>query len=74
MLKFYLFMLVISIICGGTTYLYLEAKLNKSIKIKANIIIILLTSIFIIPNILAFFSFIFNHDAFMEGVKEGLEK
>lgn len=74
MLKFYLFMLVISIICGGTIYLYLEAELNKPIKIKTNIITILLTSIFIIPNILAFFSFMFNHEAFMEGVKRGIEK
>lgn len=74
MLKFYLFMFVISAICGGTVYLYLEAELNKPIKIRANIIVILLTSIFIIPNILAFFSFMFIHDAFIEGVRGNLEK
>ena len=66
MLKIYLFMLAVSIMCGIITYLCVKKEVNKPLNIKVDITRILLVSIFIIPNIVIFLSYIFYHDAFME--------
>lgn len=69
MLKIYLFMLFISIMCGIITYLCVKKEVNKPLNIKVDITRIILVSIFIIPNIVILLSYMFYHDAFMEGYK-----
>ena len=71
MLKIYLFMLVVSIMCGIIAYLCVKKEVNKPLNIKVDITRILLVSIFIIPNIVVLLSYIFYHDAFMEGYRKG---
>ena len=70
MLKIYLFMLVVSIMCGIITYLCIKKEVNKSLNARASILRILFISIFIIPNIVVLLSYIFYHDAFMEGYRK----
>ena len=70
MLKIYLFMLVVSIMCGIIVYLCVKKEVNKPLNIRASILRILLVSIFIIPNIVMLLSYTFYHDAFMEGYKK----
>lgn len=70
MLKIYLFMLVVSIMCGIITYLCVKKEDNKPLNIKVDITRILLVSIFIIPNIVILLSYTFYHDAFMEGYRK----
>ena len=70
MLKIYLFMLVVSIMCGIIAYLCVKKEVNKPLNIRASILRILLVSIFIIPNIVILLSYIFYHDAFMEGYRK----
>ena len=67
MLKIYLFMLVVSIMCGIITYLCIKKEVNKPLNARASILRILFISIFIIPNIVMLLSYTFYHDAFMEG-------
>lgn len=69
MLKIYLFMLVVSIMCGIITYLCIKKEVNKPLNARASILRILFISIFIIPNIVILLSYIFYHDAFMEGYR-----
>lgn len=70
MLKIYLFMLVVSIMCGIITYLCIKKEVNKPLNARASILRILFISIFIIPNIVILLSYIFYHDAFMEGYRK----
>ena len=70
MLRIYLFMLVVSIICGIIAYLCVKKEDNKPLNVRASILRILLVSIFIIPNIVVLLSYIFYHDAFMEGYRK----
>ena len=69
MLKVYLFMLIMSIMCGIITYLCIKKEVNKPLNARASILRILFISIFIIPNIVMFLSYTFYHDAFMEGYR-----
>ena len=69
MLKIYLFMLVVSFMCGIIVYLRVKKEVNKPLNARASILRILLVSIFIIPNIVMLLSYTFYHDAFMEGYR-----
>ena len=70
MLKIYLFMLVVSIMCGIITYLCIKKEVSKPLNARASILKILFISVFIIPNIVILLSYIFYHDAFMEGYRK----
>ena len=70
MLKIYLFMLVVSFMCGIIVYLCVKKEVNKPLNARASILRILFISIFIIPNIVIFLSYTFYHDAFMEGYRK----
>lgn len=70
MLKIYLFMLAVSIMCGIIIYLCIKKEVNKPLNARASILRILLVSIFIIPNIVILLSYIFYHDDFMEGYRK----
>lgn len=69
MLKIYLFMLIMSFMCGIIAYLCVKKETHKPLNIKVDIPKILLVSIFIIPNIVILLSYTFYHDAFMEGYR-----
>ena len=69
MFKIYLFMLVVSFMCGIITYLCIKKEVNKPLNARASIPRILLVSILIIPNIVMLLSYTFYHDAFMEGYR-----
>ena len=69
MLKIYLFMLVVSFMCGIITYLCIKKEVRKPLNAKKSILRILLVSVVIIPNIVMFLSYTFYHDAFMEGYR-----
>ena len=70
MLKIYLFMLVVSIMCGIISYLCIKKEVSKPLNARASILKILFISVFIIPNIVILLSYIFYHDAFMEGYRK----
>ena len=69
MLKIYLFMLIMSFMCGIIVYLCVKKEVNKPLNVRASILRILFISILIIPNIVMLLSYTFYHDAFMEGYR-----